>query len=193
MPSPSYQVHGYAIVSDDGMIAGADGHMPAALRNDADWAYFQSQLDLSQLVLVGRRSHEAAPSTGRRRRVVVSRSAASLELRGHAWWWNPAAVSFVAMLSQLLPEGGRIAVPGGQGVFDLLGEWGAFDQFHLTRAQGVKLPGGHPAFSAQARLGSVENVLAAQGLHPGPEVTLDAAGPVVLSVWNRLEGAFRVV
>lgn len=180
-----YEIHGYAIVSDDGMIADAAGAMPVQLRNDADWAYFQAQLDLSHMVLVGRRSHEAAPSTGRRRRVVMSRSASALEQRDNVWWWNPAAVSLADALARLLPSGGRVAVPGGQAVFDLLAHWRAFDQFHLSRAIGLSLPGGRPAFSAQAQGNSLESVLHEQGLSPSPNVTLDSQGPVVLAVWHR--------
>lgn len=71
------------------MIADSSGRMPEQLKNDADWAYFQSQLDLSQLVLVGRRSHDAAPSTGRRKRVVISRSVSDLDQRvNDVWWWK---------------------------------------------------------------------------------------------------------
>lgn len=181
----SYEIHGYAIVSDDGMIADAAGAMPEQLKNDADWAYFQAQLDLSHMVLVGRRSHQAAPSTDRRRRVVMSRSVSALEQRDNVWWWNPAAVSLAEALARLLPSGGRVAVPGGQAVFDLLAQWRAFDQFHLSRALGVRLPGGRPAFSAQARGITLESALQEQGLCPGTNVTLDPRGPVVLTVWSR--------
>lgn len=188
MPDPTIQrhtLHGYAIVSDDGMIADATGTMPAALKNDADWAYFQAQLDLCQLVMVGRRSHEAAPSTGRRNRVVLSRSVPALEQRQGVWWWNPEALPLHQALGRLLPQGGRVAVPGGQAAFDLLARRRAFDQFHLSRAPGVLLPGGQPVFSAQAAGATLESVLRGQGLAPAPAVTLDAQAPVVLQVWSR--------
>jgi dihydrofolate reductase len=182
---PLHEVHAYAIVSADGMIADASGEMPDELKNDADWAYFQSQLDLSELVIVGRRSHEAAPSTGRRRRVVLSGSVASLEQRRSVWWWNPSALPLSTLLEQLLPAGGRVAVPGGQGVFDFLARERAIDRFHLSRALSVRLPGGHPAFSAQADGTPLDHVLGEQGLHPGPTLTIDAHAPVVLTVWHR--------
>lgn len=184
----AYRIHGHAIVSADGMIADATGTMPAALRNDADWAHFQTQLDLSQLVLVGRGSHEAAPSTGRRRRVVMSRSTTGLEQRDGVWWWNPGAVSLPHLLNRLLPDGGCVAVPGGQAVFDLLAGWRAFDEFHLSCALGVQLPGGHPAFSAQGAGHTLAEVLRQQGLGPGPALTLDEQAGVVLQVWSRQAG-----
>src|SRR5271169_3255695 len=44
------EIHGYAIVSDDDRIADASGGMPTTLRNEADWAYFQAELDRADLV-----------------------------------------------------------------------------------------------------------------------------------------------
>lgn len=181
----AYALHGYAIVSDDSMIADAAGVMPAALKNDADWAYFQAELDLAQLVMLGRRSHELAPNPLRRRRLVASSSVASLEQRADAWWWNPAALSARAALEMALPGGGRVAVPGGQVLFDLLIGEGAFEQFHLARAIGVRLPGGRPVFSAAAHGATAESVLGQAGMRAGPTVTLDASAPVLLTVWQR--------
>ena len=48
----SVEIHGYAIVSDDDRIADARGVMPRALLNDADWAYFQAELDRADLVVL---------------------------------------------------------------------------------------------------------------------------------------------
>ena len=39
-----FRLHGYAIISDDHCIGDAQGRFPEALRNDADWAYFQAGL-----------------------------------------------------------------------------------------------------------------------------------------------------
>jgi hypothetical protein len=183
--APRHEIHGYVIASEDGMLADATGAMPPQLRNDADWAYFQAQLDLAHLVLVGRTSHDAAPSTGRRRRVVMSRAVAALEQRGAVWWWNPNATPWPVMLARLLPMGGRVAVPGGQGAFNVLAHLGAFDCFHLARAMGVWLPDGRPVFGAQAKGLSIEAVLTQLGLAAEPTVTLDPAGPVLLNVWRR--------
>ncbi|MCW5636334.1 MAG: hypothetical protein KIT17_23560 [Rubrivivax sp.] len=181
----SHCLCGYAIVSDEGMIADASGRMPPELQNEADWTYFQSQLDLAQLTLLGRESHLAAPNKRDRARLVASSSVAALEKRPDAWWWNPASVSLSRVLEQLLPLGGRIAVPGGMRVFDLVLEQGAFAEFHLARAIGVKIPGGRPAFSAQARGATPESILGRAGLTPGPTITLDEAAPVELVVWRR--------
>ncbi len=179
-----YAIHGYAIVSDDGMIATRDGAMPAALKNEADWRYFQAGLDLADLVLLGRKSHESHPDP-RRPRLVASTSVESLDKRSDAWWWNPSAMPLDRVLETILPGGGRVAVPGGQGVFDLLSDACAFSYFHMARAVGVRMTNGHPIFSAIARGMTVESVLARSGMRPGPSSFIDPVAPVVLTVWQR--------
>ena len=64
--------------------------MPEALRNGADWRYFQQGLDAADLVVLGRLGHEAHGNPGGRVRMVVSRSVEGLERRADGWWWNPA-------------------------------------------------------------------------------------------------------
>src|ERR1700684_1545998 len=110
MPSPPIQIHGYAIVSDDDRIAGADAVTPPSLRNDADWAYFQLELDRADLVALGRLGHEANPNVKGRRRLVLSSAARGLQQRSDAWWWNPAQISWREAAKILLPNGGRVAV-----------------------------------------------------------------------------------
>jgi hypothetical protein len=56
-------------------------------------------------------------------------------------------MSWVEVAKELLPRGGDVAVPGGQVVFDLFLKIG-FDAFHLSRAHGVRLPGGRALFRA---------------------------------------------
>lgn len=178
------EVHGYAIVSADDRIADAEGRMPAALRNEADWRYFQAGLDAADLVVLGRLGHEAHGNPKGRPRMVVSGRAAGLERRADGWWWNPAELPWAEAAARALPAGGRVAVPGGRGVFDLFLRLG-YDAFHLSRAEAVKLPGGVPVFSACAGQGGAEAVLRAAGLRPGAREVLDPVGPVSLVVWRR--------
>ena len=113
------EVHGYAIVSNDDRIADAAGAMPAALRNEADWAYFQAGLDRADWVAIGRASHEATPNVKGRRRIVLSRAARGLERRADGLWWNPRERRFADVMAELAPGGARVAVPGGQAAFDV--------------------------------------------------------------------------
>lgn len=182
------EVQGYAIVSRDDRIADAAGRMPAALRNEADWRYFQAGLDAADLVVLGRLGHEAHGNPKRRPRMVVSGSAAGLERRADGWWWNPARLPWDEAAAQALPRGGQVAVPGGRGVFDLFLRLG-YDAFHLSRAEGVALPGGTPLFSGCVGETTAEALLRGAGLRPGSRAVLDAEGPVSLVVWRRGDAA----
>jgi hypothetical protein len=115
---PKVEIHGYAIVSDNDCIADALGQTPAVLRNDADWAYFQAELNKSALTVLGRLGHEANPNPKGRLRMVLSSSSPGLERRADGWWWNPEGLSWDQAIRTVLPEGGQVAVPGGRQVFD---------------------------------------------------------------------------
>jgi hypothetical protein len=178
------EVHGYAIVSDDDRIADASGETPAALRNEADWTYFQSELDRASLTVLGRFGHELNPNLRRRPRMILSGSVEGLVRREDGWWWNPASMPWEDAIRTVLPDGGTVAVPGGRRVFDLFLAIG-YDAFHLTRAEGVRVPDGIALFSACERGETAEAVLRGRGLRPGTRQVVDPAGPVSLVVWRR--------
>lgn len=174
----------HAIVSDDDRIADAEGRFPPALRNDADWTRFQAALDAADLTLLGRLSHEAAPNVRRRRRLVVTRRLRGFAEEAGALWFNPDDVPLADALGKALPSGGTVAVPGGQGVFDLVGPVG-FDEFHLARAQGVRIPEGRGLFAACERGVTAAQILESGGLVAAAEEVLDAAADVRLTLWRR--------
>lgn len=178
------EIHGYAIVSDNDRIADAMGHTPDVLRNDADWAYFQAELNRSDVTVLGRLGHEANPNPRGRVRVILSSSSQGIERRADGWWWNPQKLSWEEAIRRVLPHGGRVAVPGGRQVFDLFLAIG-YDAFHLTRAEGVVVPDGVPVFSECEAGRSAEAILAGAGLKPGTKRILDPDGPVSLLVWRR--------
>lgn len=183
MPRPAWTIHGYAIVSEDGCIADDSGALPRALMNDADWAYFQAELDRAVLCILGRASHQATPNVkGRLRAVMTNDPAAALERREpQAWFWNPAAVPLDAMLARLAPQGGRVAVPGGAGPFAALLD--RFDDFHLSRKADLRLPGGRPCFGDPAC--TPEDAMTRAGLIPGPLHDIDPEDGVTLTIWSR--------
>src|SRR3712207_4504378 len=151
------EIHGYAIVSDDDRIADASGRTPDALRNEADWAYFQAELDLSALLVLGRLGHEAHPNRKSRPRMILSSSSPGLERRSDGWWWNPGAVSWTDAVRAVLPAGRRVAVSRGGGAvvpFPGIG----YVAFSLTLDQGVPVPAGVGAFSRCVAGGSAEAV-----------------------------------
>ena len=178
-----YRFEGHAIISDDDRIADASGKMPPALRNDADWRRFQSHLERAAIVVLGRLGHEAHPNRNRRNRLVLSSSAAGIERRSDAWWWNPAKTPLEEALARAAPEGGTVAIPGGQRVFDFFLDVG-YDAFHLARAAGAVLGAGPTVFSACRPGLPAEAVLAGRRLVPSPPETLDEAARVSLTVWS---------
>jgi dihydrofolate reductase len=177
------EIHGYAIVSDDDRIADEAGRTPDALRNDADWTYFQAELNRSDVTVLGRLGHEANPNPRGRVRMILSSSSPGIERRPDGWWWNPQVVAWEQAIHHVLPYGGRVAVPGGRQVFDLFLDIG-YDAFHLTRAEGAVVPRGVPVFSACDSGKSAEAVLSQAGLRSGSKRILDPSGPVSLVVWR---------
>ncbi len=188
MKAKAHRLHGHAIVSRDDRIADATGAIPEGLLNDADWAHFQAELDKAVLTVLGRRSHDAAPNRKNRRRLVMSRRKPGLQQETPVtWWWNPADVPLGEALRTLAPEGGLVAVPGGQDVFDHIGPAG-FDEFHLARAHRCALPGGRGLFARCESGIAAETWLAEGQLRPLPTRWLDAEAGVSLTIWRRQGG-----
>ncbi len=172
------QITGHAIVSVDGRIAGADGLIPPELRNDADWQHFQSALDRSDLVVIGRQAHARFPNPGRRR-LVATRSVPALAEDPNdtnSTLWNPAGIGFPDAVRMLGLDNGIVAVAG---VFDLFVD--LFTGFELAEQQALLLPQGLPCFSE----GHPRLVLGQHGLLPQAWQILDPEAAVTLTHWQR--------
>jgi hypothetical protein len=182
--SGNLDITGYAIVSDDDKIAAADGLIPPSLRNEKDWELYQHAQELASLVVFARVSHELEPNTHKTPRLVVSREAAGIERRPDGWWWDPRRITWEEAAARILPAGGRVAVGGGQVVFDLFLMIG-FDGFHLSRAHGVELPGGRSVFSACDKGVPAASVLGGRGLSLTKTIPLDPADGVEMTIWRR--------
>ena len=77
---------------------------------------------------------------------------------------------------------GSIGVIGGTEVFGIFLD--RYDIFYLSRAPGVRLPGGRPVFpGVPAR--TPEQVLAGHGLVAGERQVLDAAKDLAVVSWRR--------
>lgn len=181
-----WRIEGHAILSPEDCIADASGAFPPALGDANDWARFQAALDACAATVLARASHEATPNAARRLRVVMSRGHRGLTRGLEAWEWNPADIPVPEMLAAVVPEGGRIGVPGGRAAFDLFLPW--FDSFHLARNPSCPLPGGRPVFSGLGPARSAERALAEAGLVPGPTETLTPETGVTLTEWRRPGG-----
>ncbi len=181
----AYRIEAYVIVSADGMLADASGVQPASLQLEADRRHFQDGLDHADAVVNGRHSAEGQPNSASRRRLVVTRQVAGLAPdpdNSKARLWNPAGASFEDACAALGLSSGTIAIIGGPQVYTLFLKLG-YDSFHLSRAVGVKLPGGLPVFSRDLYGGEPEAALAGAGLKPGKTRWLDET--VTVTDWTR--------
>jgi len=184
MPYPR-RIDGYAIVSEDGMLANADRVMPDFLKFEADQRFFEHGLDGVDAVAHGRHSHEQQPRSDLRRRLILTRHVAALAAdpsNAKALFWNPAGAPFEAAWTALGVPDGILAIIGGSEVFGMFLD--RYDVFHLSRAPRVWLPGDLPVFpGVPAR--TPEEVLMRHGLKPGPQQVLDADKGVTVVTWNR--------
>jgi hypothetical protein len=184
MTLPS-RIEGFAIISEEGMLADAAGVMPAALHFEADQRYFVEGLDRLDAAVNGRHSVEQHPRSRSRPRLTVTSAVAGLTrdpARANGWLWNPRGANFEQAWAALGIAGGSLGVVGGTRVFGMF--LPSYDVFHLTRAPGVRLPGGRPVFPGVPEK-TPEQVLTAAGMTPGETLTLDAAHDLTVTLWRR--------
>jgi dihydrofolate reductase len=186
IPTPRpRRIEGYAIVSEDGMLANAAGIMPDSLKFETDQLFFKRRLDGVDVVVHGRHSHERQPRSYLRRRLVLTRRVPAIAVdpsNEKALFWNPAGASFELALAVLGTPDGSIGVIGGTGVFGMFLD--RYDVFHLSRAPDVRLPGGRPVFP-EVPTRTPEEVLASHGLDRGQRQVLDSAKGLVIVSWQR--------
>jgi hypothetical protein len=179
------RIEGYAIVSEEGMLANAAGIMPDSLKFEADQHFFEHGLDAVDVVVHGRHSHERQPHSYLRRRLILTRQLPSIAAdpsNEKALFWNPAGASFEQALTMLGTPAGSIAVIGGPDVFGMFLD--RYDVFHLSRAPDVRLPGGRPVFP-EVPSRTPEEVLASHGLDSGQRQVLDPVKGVAVVSWQR--------
>lgn len=179
------RIEGFAIVSEDGMLADASGVMPDSLKFAADQVYFAEGLDRLDAVVHGRNSHEMQPHSALRHRLTITGAVAALArdpADPKGWLWNPAGASFEQAWGALNIADGTLGVVGGTTVFGMFLD--RYDLFHLTRAPGLHFPGGRPVFPGVPEK-TPEAMLAAAGLTPGEPRTLDDVHGLTVTIWRR--------
>src|SRR5215475_13627481 len=116
------EIAGYAIVSEDGMLADASGVMPGSLMFKADQVFFEAALDGVDLVVHGRHSQEQQRNAPLRRRLILTRLVLDIApdpSNAKALQWNPLGISFEAAVAAVGEPITRVAVIGGTDVFAL--------------------------------------------------------------------------
>jgi dihydrofolate reductase len=181
----SLRIEGYAVVSADGMIADETGKYPKSLKFEADQRYLREALDRAAVIVQGRNSGTGQPNWRKRLRLIMTRKVASLAPHpdiSNAGFWNPAGASLEEACSAVGCTRGTVAIIGGSEAYSYFLRIG-YDDFHLSRAENVYLPGGKPLF-AKGRLDQKpEEALASAGLKPGPTQRLEDG--VSLVDWKR--------
>jgi dihydrofolate reductase len=181
-----HRIEGFVIVSADGMIADATGHMPDSIKNDADQKFFQDSLDSAAVLLHGRHSHEGGPRADKRRRLVLTRKIKGIApdpAHPQSLLWNPAGATLDDAVQAVGAPDGVIAIIGGTDVFGMF--LPHYDAFHLSHAANARLGGGRPAFPEVGPNCTPEDLLKRNGLKPGPRRDLDAVAGVSLTTWTR--------
>lgn len=186
--SNAFHIEGYAIVSEDGMLANAAGVMPDSLKFEADQAFFERGLDRVDVVVHGRHSHENQRRSDLRRRLILTHvipAIAADPSNRNALFWNPAGASLEQAMAVLGVPDGSVGIIGGTQVFGMFLD--RYDTFYLSRAPGVHLPGGRPIFpEVPAR--TPEEVLMRHGLESGQRQILDAEKSLAVVAWYRPSG-----
>jgi hypothetical protein len=182
---PGLRIEGYVIVSADGMLADARNVMPDELKFEGDKAFFTAALDRADLILHGRNSYEDQPNSPQRRRVILTRKVGAIApdpSNPKATLWNPAGATFEAACAQAGVQDGTAAIIGGPGVFGMFMD--RYDEFWLSVAPHVRLPGGEPCFPGVPGR-TPQEILAAHGLSAEAAQTLDAVHDVTVTPWRR--------
>jgi hypothetical protein len=176
---------GFAIVSEDGMLADASREMPDSLKFKADETYFIDGMNRVQVAINGRHSQEPHPNAPMRHRIKVSNRVKAIEpdpRNPKGILWNPAGAPFAKAWERLGVKDAKLGVVGGTFVFGMFLD--SYDEFHLTRAPGLRLPGGRPVFPGVPDQ-TPEQIMAQHGLTAGPPQVLDAANGITVTVWRR--------
>src|SRR5262245_51041585 len=103
MPGPT-RIEGFAIVSDDGMLADVDRRIPPALVVKADQTFVHDSLEHAAVVVHGRHSHEGGPRADTRHRLVATRQVPSLASHPtlpKTMLWNPEGASLMEAWARL--------------------------------------------------------------------------------------------
>jgi hypothetical protein len=180
-------IEGFAIVSADGMLAGADGLMPNALKFEEDQRFLDEALDAAALLVHGRMSHETQPNSCNRRRLLLTRSAGPFSpepVEPNVWLWNPRETPFDVVCARLGVRSGVVAILGGTAAYDMF--LPRYAKFHLARAGNVALPGGVPVLSGVGGDNPPDVVLRAAGLDLVEDILLNAQEALRRQVWARL-------
>jgi len=180
------RIEGYAVISQEGMIAASDGHFPEPLKIPADQEFYQRSLDRADAIANGRHSAEGGEKEKLRRRIVLTRRVTMLTAdpaNPNAILWNPGSTPFDEAWLRLRIDGGVLAVVGGTDVFGLFLAIG-YDAFYISRTE-VSIPRGRPVFPGVGTRGvTPEEIMTRNGLRLRGTRMLDEAVNCRVEEWG---------
>lgn len=180
------RIEGYAVISQEGMIATSDGLFPDEIKNAADHKFYMDAVAAASAVANGAHSAEGGPGESGRKRLRLTRRVMRLThdpKNANVTLWNPASVPFEEAWAHLRIDGGTLAVVGGTDVFGLFLGIG-YDAFYLSRTDG-SVPRGRPVFPGVGKDGvTAPDMLKKYDLVLRGKRTLDAANNVHVEEWG---------
>ena len=99
--------------------------------SETDWLLFQEDLNSSDLVVLGRASYEKF-SENKRNRLIPTNQINGYEMGDDICFFNPNDIPINEILLKYNPVPKKIAVAGGQGVYQLIFEQYSYSEFHLS-------------------------------------------------------------
>jgi dihydrofolate reductase len=159
----SFQIHGLAVVSNDGYIGRTATDITFDWSSGADKEHFFCALDRASLCIMGRKTHQLYPNKGQRSRLVISRSMPDATIDPadpHASFCNIDELSPYKLLQRIASTIGTetnkpICVLGGSQIYRLFLEHPClgFDSFELTVETKITHDAGVSLFPAIAGQG----------------------------------------
>ena len=166
-------VIGHAIISTDCCIADALGSMPSDLRSDSDWKLFQEDLNHSDLVVIGRASYKKF-SKNKRNRLIPTNQINGYDMRDDLCFFNPNDITMSQILLKYNPFPTKIAVAGGQGVYQLVFDQFSYSEFHLSVKENYQLKEGIQMIKGITDLAQVDEHMKKYGMYQSGAVRLDS-------------------
>tara|TARA_B100001939_G_scaffold344184_1_gene358159 strand:+ start:41 stop:601 length:561 start_codon:yes stop_codon:yes gene_type:complete len=168
----SLSVIGHAIVSGNFCIADTLGNMPDGLKSEVDWEMFQSDLDKSDLVILGRKSFEKYQSS-KRFRLVATASLSSFLKQEDIIFFNPNDISIRQILTKLDIFPKKIAIAGGRLVYELVFKDLYYTEFHLSIKTNFMMPNGVPVLNRVENMTQFIQRMRENNLVKSQELVLD--------------------
>jgi hypothetical protein len=179
------RIEGYAVISQEGMIATSDGLFPEEIKNPADHKFYMDSVAAASAVANGAHSAEGGLNEKHRKRLRLTRKVTRLmpdPKNANVTLWNPATAPFDEAWAHLRIDGGTLAVVGGTDVFGLFLGIG-YDAFYLSWTDG-NVPRGRPVFPGVGKDGvTAAHVMAKHDLVLRDTRTLDAASNTYVEEW----------